>query len=238
MKHQMYFVRGMTCENCVKKITEVLGANPSIKNLRVTLSPPRIHFDAEEQFGANRVNEALAPLKDYTASEFSEPSQEATSAPAALSKYMPLILLFGLSAGVPALNVLIGRSDLEHWMNQFMGITLIALAYFKFLDLPRFAEAFSTYDPIAMKNRTYGYVYPFLELFTGVGFALSVGVEFLAAFVILLLVPTTWGVVKSLRQNRKIQCACLGTAFNLPLTKVTIIENVLMMGMSLMILLD
>src|SRR5262245_29227303 len=107
-----------------------------------------------------------------------------------------------------------------HWMYQFMGVTLIALSYFKLMDLPKFAEAFAGYDPIAMKFYNYGYIYPFFELTAGVGFALGLAVKPLSAFVVLFLLPTTIGVVNALVKKRKFQCACLGTAFNLPLTTV------------------
>jgi hypothetical protein len=40
------------------------------------------------------------------------------------------------------------------------------------------------------------------------------------------------GVLQSLVNKRKIQCACLGTVFNLPMSTVTVIEDALMMVMS------
>lgn len=236
MTHQMFTVKGMTCESCVQKITEALGNDKEIKNLHVTLSPPQIHFDVNEKFNPEKINQMLSHLNKYTVSEITHSMPAKNLNAAFILKYMPLILLFALSAGVPALNLALGKSNIHHWMYQFMGITLIALSYFKFLDLPKFAEAFSTYDPIAMKFYNYGYIYPFFELVAGIGFALSIQVEALSIFVILLLASTTVGVIQALRQNRKFQCACLGTAFNLPLTKVTIVENVLMIAMSLMII--
>lgn len=235
MKHQMFNVKGMTCESCVQKITESLSADKAIKNLRVTLNPPQIHFDAGDKYAVEQINQILEPLNKYTVTEASHSMSVKKNEPALIIQYMPLILLFALSAGVPALNLALGGSDVEHWMHQFMGATLIALAYFKFLDLPKFAEAFSTYDPIAMKFYNYGYIYPFFELIAGIGFILSLQVEALSVFVILFLLSTTIGVIQALMQNRKFQCACLGTVFNLPLTKVTIVENILMIAMSVMI---
>ncbi|XHC24778.1 hypothetical protein ABWH91_10920 [Phycisphaerales bacterium ac7] len=40
------------------------------------------------------------------------------------------------------------------------------------------------------------------------------------------------GVLKALMENRRIQCACLGTALNLPMTKVTLIEDLSMAAMA------
>jgi hypothetical protein len=40
------------------------------------------------------------------------------------------------------------------------------------------------------------------------------------------------GVLQSVLNKKKIQCACLGAVFNLPMSTVTIIEDALMIAMS------
>jgi hypothetical protein len=45
------------------------------------------------------------------------------------------------------------------------------------------------------------------------------------------------GVLQSVLNKKKIQCACLGAVFNLPMSTVTIIEDGLMILMSLIMLL-
>ena len=40
------------------------------------------------------------------------------------------------------------------------------------------------------------------------------------------------GVVKVLLSKQQIQCACLGSVLNLPMTEATLIENVVMIGMA------
>jgi hypothetical protein len=40
------------------------------------------------------------------------------------------------------------------------------------------------------------------------------------------------GVLQSVLNKRKIQCACLGAVFNLPMSTLTIIEDALMIAMS------
>jgi len=47
-----------------------------------------------------------------------------------------------------------------------------------------------------------------------------------------ILGSTTLGVIRSLLDKRKIQCACLGTALKLPMTEATFIENVVMLAMT------
>ena len=46
------------------------------------------------------------------------------------------------------------------------------------------------------------------------------------------LKPMSRSKVKSLLQRRKIQCACLGTVFNLPMSYVTLTEDLLMVAMA------
>ena len=46
----------------------------------------------------------------------------------------------------------------------------------------------------------------------------------------------TVGVVRTLLARRKIRCACLGTVFNLPMSSVTLVEDVLMAGMAAVML--
>ena len=41
------------------------------------------------------------------------------------------------------------------------------------------------------------------------------------------------GVIKSVVQKSEIECACLGTVFNLPMSYVTIIEDGIMLVMAL-----
>ncbi|RYY00555.1 MAG: heavy-metal-associated domain-containing protein, partial [Gammaproteobacteria bacterium] len=40
------------------------------------------------------------------------------------------------------------------------------------------------------------------------------------------------GVLQSVLNKRKIKCACLGDVFNLPMSTITIIEDALMIAMS------
>jgi hypothetical protein len=44
------------------------------------------------------------------------------------------------------------------------------------------------------------------------------------------------GVIQSVVSKKKIQCACLGAVFNLPMSTVTIIEDLLMVAMAIFML--
>ena len=61
----------------------------------------------------------------------------------------------------------------------------------------------------------------------------------LLAFIITIIILgiTSIGVTKTLLDKKSIQCACLGTALKLPMTKATFIENSVMIVMAVMMLL-
>jgi hypothetical protein len=44
---------------------------------------------------------------------------------------------------------------------------------------------------------------------------------------------STLGVIIAVSNRQKIRCACLGAVFNLPMSTVTIVEDVLMAAMAL-----
>jgi hypothetical protein len=73
---------------------------------------------------------------------------------------------------------------------------------------------------------------------------LGLGAAYLADFrpvltnvvTLLVMVVSTVGVVQTLVARRKIRCVCLGTVFNLPMSSITLIEDLLMAGMAAVML--
>lgn len=160
---------------------------------------------------------------------------ERTENSSALSTYKPLILVGLFIIGVTALIELrSGEPSISRAMNDFMAGFFIFFSFFKFLNLSRFADAFSTYDVIAMRFRGYALAYPFIELALGVAFGLNVFTLQANVLTIFLMIFGNVGVWQVLKRKGTIQCACLGTIFNLPMTKITLFENTLMLAMALM----
>ena len=125
---------------------------------------------------------------------------------------------------------------INKFMTDFMGLFYVVFSLFKFIDYRNFPGAFSRYDPIAKKFIGYGWVYPFIEVYLGIN--LLSGQHTLLTLLITLIVlgATTIGVLNNLFQKNSIQCACMGTAIKLPLTKATLVENVIMIGMAIWML--
>jgi hypothetical protein len=82
------------------------------------------------------------------------------------------------------------------------------------------------------ERRASGYVYPFIELGLGVAYLVRLVPVATSLVTLVVMLVSVVGVTQALLQKRRIQCACLGTVFNLPMTKVTFVEDALMAGMA------
>ncbi len=152
--------------------------------------------------------------------------------------YRPLFIIVGLIL-LPVIAVSLVTPS--HWtdaMQNFMAGFFLVFSGLKLLDVPGFAEGYSTYDLLARRVKAYGYVYPFLELLLGLAYLTRFEPLFTNWFALVLMSFSGIGVVQSVMQKRKFQCACLGTFIKVPLTKVTIIEDFGMALMAAVMLLD
>lgn len=131
--------------------------------------------------------------------------------------------------------VLTGSVTLLSWMPRFMGVFFLTFAAFKFIDLSGFAASFSNYDIIAKRLPGYGRVYPYLEATLGLGYLTQPGAPLDVATLVLMSVSAI-GVALQLGSKRKLRCACLGTFVKLPLTTVSLTEDVVMGTMSVVML--
>lgn len=122
-------------------------------------------------------------------------------------------------------------------MLAFMGYFFIVFGTLKVIRLKGFVEAYQMYDVIAMRSKIYAYGYPFLELGFGVAYLLAWHVTLVSAVVAPVMLIGAYGVYLKLRKREEIPCACLGTVFKVPMTWVTLAEDLLMAVMALMILL-
>lgn len=151
--------------------------------------------------------------------------------------YRPLILVAIFIVGVTALIEINAREFIAmRAMNNFMAGFFIFFSFFKFLNLEKFAEAYATYDVLAKRSHAYALAYPFIELALGIGFALNLFPIATNLITVSLMAVGSYGILQVLKQKGTIQCACLGTIFNLPMTKITLFENSLMMAMAVIAL--
>jgi hypothetical protein len=121
-------------------------------------------------------------------------------------------------------------------MGNFMAGFFLVFSFFKILDIPAFAKAYQSYDIIASKINWYGYIYPFIEFSLGISYLFFYDSVLTNLITAIIMFVGLIGVYRSVIQKTKIQCACLGTVFNLPMSYVTIIEDGVMLIMALFML--
>lgn len=150
-----------------------------------------------------------------------------------IKDYIPLIVIFAYILFGSILVSSIQDFSLENLVSAFMGLFFIFFSLFKLLDLKGFSEGYAQYDIIAKSNNNWGYIYPFIELALGISYILGISPIPLNLITILVMGTAVIGVIQNLRSKKAIQCACLGTILKVPLTKITLIEDLLMIVMAI-----
>lgn len=143
-----------------------------------------------------------------------------------------------LVLGVLVLSTLltIGGFTVKGWMEYFMGITFLLFATTKFFDIENVAYGLREYDPIAKRYSWYGWIYPFIELLLGISYIFGMWPIGRNLAAIIFAVVGLIGVKQTLGQNAHIRCACLGSLVKLPLSKLTLYENSVMLVMAVVML--
>ncbi len=153
--------------------------------------------------------------------------------------YVPVIALFAVAASFAVAvtwlvqgTVLSGRT-----VEWFISISMVLLGLQKLQDVERFATMFLNYDLLAQRWVRYGYIYPFVE--TGAGLLMMAGVltwlSAPAAFIVASIGAVS--VFKAVYiDKRELKCACVGGDSKVPLGFVSLIENLMMIGMAVWML--
>ncbi len=121
-------------------------------------------------------------------------------------------------------------------MRFFMGEFFVVFALFKLINLKEFTYIFSGYDIIAKRNIGYAFTYPFIELALGIFYLSNYAITLTSLLTILVMSISVAGVIPELRRKSQISCACLGNVIKLPLSKITLIENIVMGSMAFVML--
>jgi copper chaperone CopZ len=237
-----YKVSGMTCSGCQAKVQGLLSNVKDVRNVSIDLGKGEAVIDMEKHVPTSGLKNALRDHPKYQLSEIQnhEPAispvyrEEARSW---IETYKPILLVFGYILAVTlSVEWINGEFLWIRWMNHFMAGFFLVFSFFKFLNLQGFAESYSMYDIIAKKWNGWAYLYPFVEL--GLGLSFLTGFHAIAtnATTFIVMTISVIGVMQTVMNKRKIKCACLGAVFNLPMSTITIIEDALMIGMSLIML--
>lgn len=155
-----------------------------------------------------------------------------------LKSFVPLIIIFAF---------IIVFSVIASWWRQvfsyqsimidFMAGFFLVFGAFKLIKLSAFVEAYAMYDEIAKRVRAYGYIYPFVEIALGLAFLLRYEIVTVAWITLALMIVNSFGAYNGIRDKKVLMCGCLGTVFKLPMSYVSLGEDLLMAAMAVMIIL-
>jgi copper chaperone CopZ len=233
-------VEGMHCPACVQRLTEAFAKVPGVASARVTLSPPEVRVESEEPVGVDVLDRAARGAGSYSvgAAGLSIAGAKAASQQgdgSAPSLY-PLGLIVAFIAGTAGLATFVrggvAGGSWRTFMLDFMAGFFLVFSFFKLLDVRGFADAYRSYDIVARRSRAWALAYPFVELGLGVAYLIRWELMIVNVVALVLMLIGSIGVLRALARKDRIRCACLGTALNLPMTTVTLVEDLVMAGMA------
>lgn len=229
-----YSVSGMTCNGCALKVQNLLSGVDGVKEVNINLENNEADVVMHHHIKTTTLQNALKNHPKYQLSE--QPNYNSATNEEEMrtwfETYKPVLLIFFYITGISCLVEIKGGFNLMHWMSNFMGAFFITFSFFKMLNIKAFAESYASYDIIAKRWLSYGYIYIFIELMLGIAFIVSFKLLITNIATLIIMIISIIGVLKTVLNKKKIKCACLGTVFNLPMSSITIIEDLLMIIMS------
>lgn len=232
---ETFTLSGMTCMGCVGRVQKALA--PFADHVDVALLPQQAVFTgrrgtlADLQTALQGTHYAIDSLPSLPVLPI-EPFSTEIPAPW-LSTYRPLLLLIGyLLAGSVLVQIGHGTVSTTETMRYFMAGFFLAFSFFKLLDIQAFADAYAGYDLLAARWPGWGRAYPFVELGLGVAYLTHWQPLWTHSLTIAVMGFSAIGVIRAVSNGQKIRCACLGAVFNLPMSTVTIVEDLGMVAMA------
>lgn len=235
-----YTISGMTCGGCVAKVRSELLKLGDVTSAKVQLNSPQATIEMQKHISTTTLQDVISKAGNYTIAEDGggmhppSPGEEKTTW---FATYKPILVIGAYILGITlVVETTAGHFKVDRWMRHFMAAFFLTFSFFKMLDLKGFAESYSTYDIVAKKWSSWGYVYAFIELALGIAYFLNFNALITNITTLVIMSLSIVGVLQSVLNQRKIRCACLGSVFNLPMSTITIIEDGLMIAMSLVML--
>lgn len=151
--------------------------------------------------------------------------------------FLPLIIIFIIIGLITLIHQLYFGWNTVESMRIAMAAFFLIFGFFKVINLVGFARAYHKYDLIAQRYYWYGYVYPFLELLLGTAYLIKWRPFETNVFTLVLMLVSAAGVFNELRKGKTVICACVGAVFKIPMTYVTLAEDLIMAVMALVMLL-
>ena len=229
----VYKVEGMTCQGCADNIQNGLNNQSFINKANVSLQESKLTIDSDSTLDINSLNSIVSTLGNYkirsnTTNILSEIVNYFTSKkPIVIA--LSIVILSSL-----AMQISDETFSLNKWFMSYMGIFFIIFSFLKLLNVSGFSMTFKKYDLISKIIPPYATSYPFIELSLGIIFLTQTQsiLIYANAFTLIFMVSQTIGIIRSLSKSEQIQCACMGSAVDVPLSSLTVVENITMIAMA------
>ncbi|HPH99634.1 MAG TPA: heavy metal-associated domain-containing protein [Chitinophagaceae bacterium] len=228
----------MTCSGCQTTVQDALSTIAGVTAIQIDLKNGEVLISMMHHIDIAIFQAVLGPYPKYSIQEKEIQADQADIPLPSLQKswiqtYKPLLLVFAFITSIACLTSFANNHFIgQLWMNHFMAGFFIVFSFFKFLDIRAFADSYAMYDVIAKQWKGYGYLYPFIELLLGIAYLTAFNLILTNSITVVVMSISSIGVMQSVVRKQKIRCACLGAVFNLPMSTVTIIEDVLMVIMA------
>ncbi len=230
-----FVVTGMSCAACVKTIETALSKLPNVAGAKVDFATKTLVIEAlQPTITLTQLNKPLSETPYRIIAKSSVIPQAENTRLASLKIFLPLIIAFTIILGCTVV-MLIGHGswDNVYAMRHFEGAFFVIFGLLKLLNWRGFVEAYRRYDVLAKRSVIYAYSYPLIELGLGAAYLLAWQLMTTASVTLLLMIIGAIGVAQTLRKKQHIQCACMGAVFKVPMTTVTLVEDLLMGIMAL-----
>ncbi len=225
-----YQVTGMTCSSCEATVKSALLMVENVTNVEVSKNENSATITMDKHIAISDLQKALPEKYKISALHHNEITEQTKSW---FETYKPILLIFFYITLVTLLGQVFNHHfDGMQWMQHFMAGFFLVFSFFKMLNLKGFAESYVMYDVVAKRLPAWAYIYAFTELALGIAFLINFNPIITNSVTFVVMSISIIGVLQSVLNKKKIQCACLGAVFNLPMSTVTIIEDALMIAMS------
>lgn len=226
-------IRGVHGKHCTDKIINLLSTKIQAKSIQFDPTNTKLSFNSELNLTLIELNELLATAGNYQVTKPDTPNTSSSEMP---TSYKPIYLIFAYLI-ITNYLIILPNLSIDRFMLNFMASFFLIFSFFKLLDVKGFAEGYASYDIIAKQVPVYGYLYPFIELGFGLSYIYFGANLYLNILVLIIMLISTIGVIKAKLSKQKFQCACVGTFLKVPLSNIAIIEDLLMVLMSLFMIL-
>ncbi len=202
---------------------ESMDANEAYKRENGVDETPQIKMNGQNIGGYDQLREHLGLGPD--------PKEGKSYQPIAAVLAVTLLMAF------VSCWAMLGKPEIIRSLELFIAFSMCVLGILKLQNLQSFANGFIQYDLIARRYVPYSAIYAFVETGAGILMIGSVLTWLAAPAALFISMIGAISVIKAVyMEKRDLNCACVGGGSKVPLGLVSLIENLMMIAMSLWML--